>query len=983
MAAQATHRGGLREGLDRVQADRLRLLDAVDDQLGDAQMLQVALQQAMAELGALGGMAHIRVRDITRGLRLVSSNGLPMAFTRLWENISEDGSAAPARAAQRNTAAFTPTVTVPEQAFGRPTPTVPQATGIPPDAGMAAVPIPGPEGILGTLSVLVPGSGAPGPGQRTFLQEVAEWAGRRLRLAPPGPEGVAPMLLQEPGPGADRGPESEPGGHWEWDLRSGDMVVDGPLLDAMGIDRGDFADSIESLAAHIHPDDVSWVVAEADRTIRARGLFDIEYRVRGTDGGYSWMRSRGRTISGEGGEPARMTGCAWNVTEAHASLESVGRALLHMSDGFLSLRSDGRIRFVNAAAERVLGPARSLVGRFLWEIPAVGGVPGLVTWCRGAAAAGVPAEHDAPLPTDGRWSHLRLIPSPDGLALYITDVTEKHRREEADRAAAERASFVAAITRALAETVTAQDVVDAVAETALPFFDASGMLITAVEEGRLGIVGSVGLPSDFLRRFPPDPLERLHGPALTRPTAATPVGEAIQTRAPVFTTSREDFIARYPKLADYAAGMPQGTMAFLPLIVSGHPIGGLTISWAGSRRFDKNDQTLLNAVSGLVAQALGRARLYDSATTRARELQRGLLPRELPSLPAVTAAARYLPAGQGAEIGGDWYDVIPLSADRVALVVGDVMGHGLPEAAAMGRLRTAVRTLAHLELPPEDLLARLNDIVGDLGNDRFATFLYGIYDPVTGEFCYANAGHPPPAAVLPDGTVSFFPSAPNPPLGSAVPPFVTASCRLADGGVLVLYTDGLVGGIDRDLDLGMGRLARALSTACSRAGEDLDALSDSVTAALLPEGSSADDAVLLVTRVHRLRPDDIAVWNLPDDPVAAGQARRLIRERLAGWGLDDLTMTTELLASELIGNVIRHAKGPIQLRLLRSRTLICEVSDSSPTTPHVRRAAATDEGGRGLQLVAALSHRWGTRHTESGKYIWTEQLIPGDADRGR
>ncbi|MFD1661704.1 SpoIIE family protein phosphatase [Streptomyces caeni] len=955
----------------------------MDDRLGDAQMLQCALQQAMAELGALGGMAHIRVRDITRGLRLVASSSLPPAYARLWENISEDGPAAPARATQRNMAAFSPAAAVPEQAFGRRTPAVPRATGVPPDAGVVAVPIPGPEGTLGTLSVLVSGHHGPVPAQQTFLLEVARWAGSRLRLAPPGPEGVLPALLQESGPGRDRVPESAAGGNWEWDLRSGDMKVDAGLLDAMGIDRGDFADTIESLATHIHPDDLSWVVAETDRTIRARGLFDIEYRVRGTDGGYSWIRSRGHTVSGEGGEPAGMTGVAWNVTEAHASLESVGRALLHMSDGFLSATSDGRIRFVNAAAERVLGPARCLMGRFLWEVPAVCGVPRLAGWCREAAAAGVPAEHDAPLPTDGRWSHLRLIPSPDGLALYITDVTEKHRREEADRAAAERASFVSAITRTLTETVTAQDVVNAVAETALPFFDATGMLITAVEDGHLGVVGSVGLPPDFLNRFPPGPLERLHGPPPTTPSAATPVGEAIQTRAPVFTTTQKDFATRYPKLADFAAGMPQETLAFLPLIVSGHPIGGLTISWTGSRSFDEDDHTLLNAVSGLVAQALGRARLYDSATTRARELQRGLLPRELPSLPAVTAAARYLPAGQGAEIGGDWYDVIPLSADRVALVVGDVMGHGLPEAAAMGRLRTAVRTLAHLELPPEDLLARLNDIVGDLGNDRFATCLYGIYDPVTGEFCYANAGHPPPAAVLPDGTVSFFPAAPNPPLGSAVPPFITASCRLADGGVLVLYTDGLVGGVDRDLDLGMGRLAHALSTTGSGEREDLDALSDLVTAVLLPEGSSADDAVLLMTRVHRLRPDDIAVWALPDDPVAAGQARRLIRERLAGWGLDELTMTTELLASELIGNVIRHAKGPIRLRLLRSRTLICEVSDSSLTTPHVRRAGATDEGGRGLQLVAALSQRWGTRYTESGKCIWTEQLIPDEANRGR
>ncbi|NBM18812.1 SpoIIE family protein phosphatase, partial [Streptomyces sp. GC420] len=210
------------------------------------------------------------------------------------------------------------------------------------------------------------------------------------------------------------------------------------------------------------------------------------------------------------------------------------------------------------------------------------------------------------------------------------------------------------------------------------------------------------------------------------------------------------------------------------------------------------------------------------------------------------------------------------------------------------------------------------------------------------------------------------------------PPFTTATCHLPDSSLLVLYTDGLIEAAERDIDEGLAELARTLSAIGSRGtAEGLGTLGDAVTAALLPEGSPvADDAALLITRVHRTEKDDIAVWALPEDPVAAGQARRLIRDQLAVWDLDELTMTTELLASELIGNVIRHAKGPISLRLLRSRTLICEVSDGSLTTPHIRRAAATDEGGRGLQLVAALSQRWGTRYTDSGKCIWTEQPIP-------
>jgi len=302
------------------------------------------------------------------------------------------------------------------------------------------------------------------------------------------------------------------------------------------------------------------------------------------------------------------------------------------------------------------------------------------------------------------------------------------------------------------------------------------------------------------------------------------------------------------------------------------------------------------------------------------------------------------------------------------------MGHGLPEAVIMGRLRTAVQTLSDLDLPPDEILGHLNDLVYGLGDDSFATCLYAIYDPVTRVCSFARAGHPPPAVVWPDGTVQFAQAATDPPLGVAEPPFEVVDLKVPQDGLLVLYTDGLIESAQRDLDTGMSRLAELLR---AHRGESLDRLCDSLTSALLPaDHQSNDDAALLVARVHATASDAIATWSLPFDPQAAGAARRHVRAQLAAWDLDELAMTTEALVSELVANVILHAREPMQLRLLRSRSLVCEVFDGSPTTPRIRRASWTDEGGRGLQLIAALCDRWGTRYMTTGKCIWTEQTLP-------
>jgi len=528
--------------------------------------------------------------------------------------------------------------------------------------------------------------------------------------------------------------------------------------------------------------------------------------------------------------------------------------------------------------------------------------------------------------------------------------------------ASQRAARIQELASALAEAVTSLDVVAAVADRVLPPFGAAGLTMQVLDGNRLRVIGAVGYTQQFI--------DLIAGPLRD----ITPGDESVHTREPWFISTPEEFVKRYPEMKQRMLETGKQAWAFLPLVVSGRMVGLCVISFDRPRHLTGAERALLIALSGLIAQALERARLFDAEHARAQELQRALLPQALPSLPAVTAAARYLPAGDGMDVGGDWYDVIPLSADRVALVIGDVMGHGLPEAVIMGRLRTAVQTLSDLELPPDELLGHLNDLVIGLGDDSFATCLYAIYDPTSRACTFARAGHPPPALVSPDGMVRFAQPVTDPPLGVADPPFEAAELPIPDGGLLVLYTDGLIESADCDTDAGLRRLAELLRT---HHAEDLDQLCESLTQALPPAGqTSTDDAAVLVVRVHATPPDAVATWSLPEDPQAAAAARRHVRDQLTAWHLEELATTTEMLASELVANVVRHAKGPVLLRLLHSQTLVCEVFDGSLTTPRIRRASWTDEGGRGLQLIAALCDRWGTRYMTTGKCIWTEQHLP-------
>jgi len=414
---------------------------------------------------------------------------------------------------------------------------------------------------------------------------------------------------------------------------------------------------------------------------------------------------------------------------------------------------------------------------------------------------------------------------------------------------------------------------------------------------------------------------------------------------------------------------------------AGSLVMGVANFWRSQKHepFDAEEVALAEELVARTAVSIDNARRYTREHTMAVTLQRSLLPRGLPEQNALDVAYRYLPAQAG--VGGDWFDVLPLSGARVALVVGDVVGHGLHAAATMGRLRTAVHNFSALDLPPNELLGLLDELVGRVDQDEAtddgaaaitgATCLYAIYDPVSRRCTVARAGHPMPAVVRPDGSVEFPDVPAGPPLGLGGLPFETAELELAEGSQLVLYTDGLVEDRERDIDVGLERLRAALAQADRSPEETCRAVLD----ALLPVRPS-DDIALIVARTRVLGADRIAEWQVPSDPAAVAEVRSSVTRQLAEWGLDDLAFATELILSELVTNAIRYGSGPIHVRVLRDRSLICEVFDGSSTSPHLRYAATTDEGGRGLFLVAQLAERWGTRYTPAGKAIWAEQPLP-------
>nr|WP_234382439.1 SpoIIE family protein phosphatase [Streptomyces dysideae] len=379
----------------------------------------------------------------------------------------------------------------------------------------------------------------------------------------------------------------------------------------------------------------------------------------------------------------------------------------------------------------------------------------------------------------------------------------------------------------------------------------------------------------------------------------------------------------------------------------------------------------LAARAGLV---LDNARMYTFQESVAETLQDSMLPHIPPRMAGCDIATRYLPGTLLGRVGGDWFDSVKLPGARTALVVGDVMGHGLNSAAMMGQLRTAVQTMAALDLPPAQLLRNLDDLAQRLGDTYLATCLYAVYDPIAGELHIANAGHIPPVLVRSeDGRSELLDLPTGAPIGVGGVPFEALRVRVAPGDRIVMCTDGLVE--VRGEDIGVG-----LATLCESAAHpaaSMDDACDTIIRALNTRGGRKDDVALLMGRLNGIEPDDVAEWRLTPDPVEVGRARAVVREQLHDWGLAKLAYTAELLVSELVTNAVRHSHSrPLDLRLVRGDTLLCEVDDDDHDLPTLRSAGPTDEFGRGLRVVSTLAREWGTSRTSAGKTVWFELTLP-------
>ncbi len=470
-------------------------------------------------------------------------------------------------------------------------------------------------------------------------------------------------------------------------------------------------------------------------------------------------------------------------------------------------------------------------------------------------------------------------------------------------------------------------------------------------------------PTGEILRYPPD----------------TPYTRCMDSGRPVCETFGRDSAdamaaawIRRP-VADLLAGV---SMLLLPLIARDVMLGFFVcVRRVGFRRFDAYDIEIGMEFAARSAIFMDNAQRYSRERATALTLQRSMLPTGLSAPSSVEVKHRYLPGSKLIEVGGDWYESIALPGGRVALVVGDVAGHGVRAAVTMGRLRTAIHTLAMLELPPADTLQHLNELMAELGvrEPHFATCVYAIYDAVAGTCEVASAGHLPPLLVRPDGTNELLDVLPAPPLGVGTGLIQSRVLEVEDGSLLVLYTDGLVEKRSRDIDEGLGRLRDIFGP-----GSPEQPLEDlcRTTLAGVWDSEHRDDIALLVARLRRIPADHVVSWTLPSELTSASRARSLIRRPLKRWGLADLIPTAELLVSELVTNAVRYAQGKIGLRLVLEGGLVCEVLDESAALPRLRHPDDSDERGRGLQVVSQLAQRWGARRAASGKVVWCELPLP-------
>ncbi len=568
----------------------------------------------------------------------------------------------------------------------------------------------------------------------------------------------------------------------------------------------------------------------------------------------------------------------------------------------------------------------------------------------------------------------------------------------------DRLRFVGAATRRIARGIDLDEIVLGLCRATVPTF-ADAILVYLRDPLPVGDERPAGPVVLRLRRtdripeeadtnggrLPTLPAQPDLGPAMGGTAAELaevriggPLAEVLRGVRPLFGEAQAAQAA-LPELLGTGTHMPHGQRVILaPLRGRRRVIGAAVFLRRPDRpAFEPDDLLVAAQLATHTALGVDKAVLYGREAYIADALQRTMLPDSLPQPTGVRLASRYLPAAETARVGGDWYDAIPLPGSRVALVVGDVMGHSMTSAAIMGQLRTTAQTLAGLDLPPQEVLHHLDEQAQRLGTDRMATCLYAVYDPVAHRIIVANAGHPPPVMLHRGGRAEVLRVPPGAPIGVGGVDFEAVELDAPAGATLVLYTDGLVESRIRDVWTGIEQLRERLTETARLTGPNpppLEPLCDEVLDMLGP-GDRDDDIALLAARFDGIAPSDVAYWYLDPKAQTAGQARRLARRALQRWGLEELTDQVELLVSEVVTNAVRYAERPITLRLLRTDVLRCEVGDDVPQLPRLRQARPSDEGGRGLYLVNRLARRWGATRLSTGKVVWFELSMPPVARR--
>ncbi|WP_420719105.1 SpoIIE family protein phosphatase [Streptomyces sp. WM6386] len=592
------------------------------------------------------------------------------------------------------------------------------------------------------------------------------------------------------------------------------------------------------------------------------------------------------------------------------------------------------------------------------------------------------APSTAASPPPAARTHKPLPPSPASTAAPTP------MRREGDRL-----RFAGAATRRIARGIDLDEIVIGLCRASVPTFS-DAILVYLREPLPVGderpveplvlrlhrtdrIPQDDGLLSMDDPRPKPPALDELVAERCTVPGGGA-LAEVLRGVRPVFTGSPAAQAALPELLGKGSESItPDGQHAILAPLRGRRRVIGAALFLRSPERpaFEQDDLLLAAQLATHSALGIDKAALYGREAYIADELQRAMLPETLPRPTGVRLASRYLPAAETARVGGDWYDAIPLPGSRVALVVGDVMGHSMTSAAVMGQLRTTAQTLAGLDMPPQEVLHHLDEQAQRLGADRMATCLYAVYDPVAHRITIANAGHPPPILVHLGGRTEVLRVPPGAPIGVGGVAFEAVELDAPADATLLLYTDGLVESRLRDVWTGIEQVREKLAATARLTGPDrpppLEELCDEVLDMLGP-GDRDDDIALLAARFEGIAPSDVAYWFLEPSEATPGRARRLVRRTLSRWGLEELSDSTELLVSEVVTNAVRYASRPITVRLLRTHVLRCEVTDDEPRLPVLGQARATDEGGRGLYLVNRVARRWGASRLSTGKVVWFE-----------